>query len=1000
MSPVRMAPICRVDGTVTTIRQSGKCADRADATQRQARNAAGAGDPGSLAQTQKPVGGSRRWRHGPPTSLVLAPQCEVPGAERAGVSHWTLHPPKVIAPLPNSPDRSRSFTCSVLRNAISVPSTIVLTDQRDRLRAPTSAPKIAAPPLPSCHVSRARLEGLLSTTTRGEQHASIATVCAPPGFGKSTLLATWTTTRQRAGAITAWINLDDHDNHPTVLWSAVLNALEKHEGLASAFRRTALRVPQPGEENCFITNLVNVFDQQEHEIWVVLDDFHRLTEPAALRGLELLLERFPTGLHLMISSRTNPPLPMQRFKVAGELLELRSNDLCFTATEAAALLSSHDVALSQQDLTRLMARTEGWPVGLRLAALTLSGSADYSSTIDSFIETDHAVADYLMAEVLSVLPASYQDFLLATSVCDSFTIELASTLTGRDDAGTLLNELEQSYGLASRCSPHSEWFRYHSLLLEHLRAALQCRSLSDLRGANRTAARWFSERGHALTAIGHAIRAGDECLMASLVVEHGPALILNGRMLELGQLGRRFPSRVANRPGVSAMLAVADLATGDCRTAAERLTRLVRTEVHEQRDFDVILVALAHHARLTGRLSPQLDRLSERLDDITDPDLRILLLVNRGSVLFWLGQLRSARNDLTQALHLARERGYDYAALHCLSQLSGVAGAESNYPLMRKTAEEAIGFAHVCAIGDSPAACLAHVAAAWVAYQTLDDDVARREAETAGRMLSASNDRTVELAARSMMSIARFAQEPRDALLAMRECWNAVDTQEHVQPAVVACASTAEQKMAQRLGRADWAAEAEHRAAHWLSGTGDHALLRARAHALHGRTIAARTELRKITNGDIKCLVVSTEVEAHLLAARLAERVGDQQAASTELSTALDKAAPGEMLRPFSDEGPDIRPLIAAQIGRCGWADSFADTVLAAVPAAYSHSELSPREIQLLRELPSPATLEEIAGSLFISINTIKTHLRSIYRKLGVTTRRDAVLTARERGLL
>jgi len=825
----------------------------------------------------------------------------------------------------------------------------------------------------------------------------VTLVCAPAGFGKTTLLASWVRERSRDGAVTAWVTLDEHDNCPFVLWSAVLTALEQADpGVSLPWP------PQRGDADRFAAELVDALARQRREIWLVLDDFQRLTESSPLGGLVRLLEQLPAGLHLMISSRVDPPLPLHRFRVAGTLRELRTAELSLTATEAVSVLDCHGVTLSQADLDRLMTRTEGWPVGIRLAALALSESDDPSATIESFAETDHAVADYLIAEVLATLPADLHEFLLRTSVCDSFTAELAGTLTGRDDAGALLARLEQSYALAQRCAQPGGWFRYHSLLAEHLRAALRRRSRHDLRELHRTAAHWFRDRDHPLTALEHAISGGDEDLMASVVMEQGPGAILGGQMWPLRRLAARLPPEVADRPGVGAMLAVADLATADRRNAEERLARLATIDSYEQRDRDLLLVALVHYARLTGGMPPQVERLNERLATIAHPDLRLLILVNRGTMLYLLGELRQARGDLTRALHLARQRGYDYAALHCLSHLSGLAGAEGDDPRMRRIAEEAIGFAAERGIADSPATCVAHAAAAWGAYQTLDDDTAQREAEAAIRLLGESNDRTVELAARTMMSIARFPREPRVALRAMRECWAGIDTQENVQPTVVAAASIAEQRMALRLGRPDWAVEAERRAASWIADSGDHLLLRARARVLHGQTTAARAELKKITTGEITCLLRNTEIEAHLLTALLAQRTDDDNTAGAELSTALEMAAPMGTLRPFLDAGPgpEVRALIAAHAGRLGWVRSFADSVLAAIPSDVNGIALSPREMQLLQELPSQSTLEQIATELYVSVNTVKTHVRSIYRKLDVTTRRDAVSTARQRGLL
>lgn len=882
----------------------------------------------------------------------------------------------------------------------------VTGDANDRLRAPTPGPKTAVPPLPAGWVLRNRLHDVLTTSPVGDKETrapKVTLVRAPAGFGKTTLLVGWVRCRRHEGDATAWVSIDAHDNDPFVLWSAILTALEK-EAIAAEDTHLVPRPPERGEEERFVAALGKVVDRRQRDIWLVLDDAQRLRERDALHCLEVLLDSLPTRLHLVISTRFGEPVPLRRLRIAGVLRELGAAELGFTETETAAVLSSYSVTLAQSDLTRLMRRTEGWPAIVRLAALALSESADHTATIDSFVETDRAVADYLVGEVLSKLPADVQEFLLRTSVCEALTVELASELTGRDDAGVLLEQLERVNTLVSRCSSHSQWFRYHSLLLNYLRAALRSRSLATVAGLHRIAAAWFVKQGDALAALPHAISVGDHDLMAELVVHYGPAIVLGGQMWTLRRLGRRLPRAVAQRPVVSAMLAVAELSTGDRYSAEERLATLAmdaRT-THDKRVRDLHLVALTQLARLTGRLFPQVDELGDRHEDIEDPDLRMLALVNRGTALFWLGRLTRARSDLTRALDLAKEQGFDYATAHCLSHLSAVAGATSDLDTMTRVARDAIGFARERGLNSSPSTCIAHAAAAWAAYQSLDDETARVEAGAAARLAPATDDRTVALCARSMAAIATSTERPHAALLKLRERWDALDRGEPVQPAVVAIVGVAEQKMALRIGRPDWAADVHERAVAWIAGSGEILFMQARVHAYQGHTATALTQLDKFVTGSVRCLVVNTEIETHLLVGALAERAGDPRTARTQLVAALEKAESGHVLRPFVDTGRNLRALLASQVGRLGQLDTFASAVLAVMPAAPSRTgaELSPRELQLLYELPSLSTTEEIASAMYVSVNTVKTHLRSIYRKLGVTTRREAVLVARQWGLL
>jgi LuxR family transcriptional regulator, maltose regulon positive regulatory protein len=877
----------------------------------------------------------------------------------------------------------------------------VVGDASDKPRAPTPGPKIALPPLPAGWMDRRRLNELLTRNPIGGQEAEqpkVTLVCAPPGFGKTTLLAQWAHRREDDGA-TAWVSIDEHDNDPFVLWSAILTALEQNVKAAQL-----PYPPEPGEEERFVIALGEAFDDQPCEVWLVLDDVQRLRERDALHGLEVLAARLPTQLHLVLSSRVSEPIPLHRHRIFGTLRELDATQLAFTEAETEAVLRTHGVTLARAELTRLVERTEGWPAVIRLAALALAESNDHTATIDSFVETDRTVADYLVGEVLGQLRPDVREFLLRTSVCDSVTVELAGALTGRDDAGVLLGDLERKNTLVSRSSPHGDWYRYHSLLLDYLRAALRSRSLTAVAELHRQAADWFQGQGDALAALPHAISAGDHDLMVDLIVRYGPAIVLGGQMWTLRRLSRDLPPAVARHPAVSAMLAVTALSTGDRYLAEERLAMLTADPhtTDDPRAHDLFLVALTQHARLTGRLSPHVDELGARLHDIADPDLRMLALVNRGTALFWLGHLRRARDDLTRALDLATERRYDYAVAHCLSHLAAVNGAANHLDTMTREAWQAIEYARERGIGGSPGTCIAHAAAAWAAYQSLDDETARAEARTAAYLAPASDDRTVELCARSMAAIALSVDRPYEALLTLRETWGRVDSTERPQPAVVAINAVTEQKLALRLGRSDWAAEVGRRASAWIPDSGEILFMGARVHAYHGHPTAARTQLHRITSGLVGCVASNTELEAHLLAASLAERAGDERTARTQLTDALEMARPARLLRPFREAGPNLRTLLAQQVGRLGQLDVFAAEVLAAVPAAPAGTdvELSPREVQLLLELPSLSTTEEIATALYVSVNTVKTHLRSIYRKLGVANRRDAVFVARRRGLL
>ncbi|HKS46870.1 MAG TPA: LuxR C-terminal-related transcriptional regulator [Amycolatopsis sp.] len=865
-------------------------------------------------------------------------------------------------------------------------------------------PKITQPPPPREAIRRPRPGGMLPDVAETEDDPVVTVVCAPAGFGKTTLVSNWADDVRRAagpGSV-VWVNVDGADNDLPVFFSGVLAAFNRARA-----GQPAGQVPEPRRTGRdFVALLAEAVNRRQERVWLVLDDFHQLREPNAQQVVDVLLRRMPRNLRLVICGRVDPPVGLHRLRIAGRLREIRAGDLAFSRAETAEAIALHGIRLSEEHLDRLVSLTGGWPAAIRLAAQALRGSRDPAGTLDSFVETDRAVSEYLTGEVLSPLSEDERGFLRRLSVSDRVRPELAIALTGREDAAAVLESLARSTSLIARSGADGDRYRMHPFLRTYLRADLRRRLPTLLADLHRIAAGWFAEHGEPASAVAHAAGARDDELSARLVAEHGLALVLAGELATLRRLAATLSARARSEAEAGLVLTLADLAAGDRATAEMRLSGLTEavrnTQSERVRDLD--LIVRTHWARLSGRVVPAMDDLGGRIERIVDPDLLIFALINRGTVLFWIGDHQAAGRDLSWALRLATAHDFDHASLHCLGHLAGVASVDSDYPRMRRMADEALRFAERRGLTDNPAAGFAYTASAGAAYQFLEHEHSRDLARRALQVLGTSNDRVVEMYAVSYEAAIDFewGADPHAALVRMRRLWATVSRQDFVPPTLVAHMATIEQRMALRLGRPDWAAEAERRASAWLGEYGEAQLLRARMHAHYGRVTAARALLDKVTKGRVRCLVVSTRIEAHLLAAVLAERAHDGRSANLEVRAAIELAEPRRALRPFYDAGQEIRQLLVPQLGRLGRLDPFVEEVLEAIPPAPAGvtAELTPREVQLLRELPSLATIEEIASSLYVSVNTVKTHLRNVYRKLGVTSRRDAVIAARERGLL
>ncbi|WP_236794483.1 LuxR C-terminal-related transcriptional regulator [Amycolatopsis sp. GM8] len=827
---------------------------------------------------------------------------------------------------------------------------------------------------------------------------AVTSVCAPAGYGKTALLSAWT---HRLGSRVGWIRVDESDNDPATFCRTVL----------AAIRNAVDDRPEPpgpprqrAGEVALVSALADLLEQQDSPVFLMVDDIHRLHEPAALHVLELLTQWLPVPLRLVLSGRREAAVGLHRLRVAGLLCEIRAADLALQEDEVAEVLADAGISLDGPDIARVLALTAGWPSTVRLVALAMTRTGDRTVLDEKVVMTDPAVRDYLEREVLADLSARERAILERICVCEEFTAPAAATLTGCPDALVVLENLERDGDLVIR-NRDGVTYQLHPFLRSYLYTILSSRQPVVLASLHAAAARWSLKVGDTVTAATHSVRGGDPELIAKIVRAHGLSFVLSGEAGLLTELHAQLSPELAARPEIGLVLALGEMALGDRGSAELRLAGL-SGPIPDSGDTalrDLQLIVRTHWARLTGQLFPGMTELDERLGRMHAVDLTVLGLINRGTAALWLARYDAAVRDLEQAMRLSERHGFDVAVMHCLSNLAGVAAARGDLPRSKRLAEQAIQFARHREHMPQPSRCYAYTIGAWVAYQELDEKAAKAHIGRARELLGPTNDRVVELGALALGAIIDFehGDDPYAAHVRLRQLWSEVGTDGPVQPALAAYLVSIEQRMALRLGRPGWAAEAERRAAMWLGESGDVELMRARMLWHQGRVTAVRAHLQKIIDGELGCRAVTTRIEAYLLAAVLAHRAGDEPHADSALRAAVAVAGPRRMIRPFWDTGAEVRELLVVRQGRFGRLDEFVADVLAALPPSQPvEPELTTREAQLLRELPSLATVDEIAASLYVSANTVKTHLRNVYRKLGASSRRQAIVVARQRGLL
>jgi LuxR family maltose regulon positive regulatory protein len=384
--------------------------------------------------------------------------------------------------------------------------------------------KLAAPAPRAGLIARADVLSLLQAGLE----AKLCLLDAPPGFGKTTLLAQWQAAA--GGGRVAWVSLDEGDNDPTRFWVYVVQALRTVEPGLGAAALGALRRPSVNLDQAVLPSLVNDLSAIGGPLALVLDDYHLITNPACHQSFGFFLDHLPAGVHVVLATRVDPPLALSRMRARGELMELRVADLQFTGKEAAALLNdAMGLRLSAEEVERLVERTEGWAAGLILAGLSLRGRPDTDGFIAAFQGDNRHVADYLAAEVLARQPDQVREFLSRTSVLERLSGPLCDAMLESQGSAELLAELERSNLFLVPLDDHRQWYRYHQLFGQLLRLELGQRHPELVPVLHRRAAAWHRQAGNVDEAIGHASAAGDYAEAGALIARHWAAHWLSGQ---------------------------------------------------------------------------------------------------------------------------------------------------------------------------------------------------------------------------------------------------------------------------------------------------------------------------------------------------------------------------------------------------------------------------------------------------------------------------------------
>ena len=842
---------------------------------------------------------------------------------------------------------------------------------------------------------RGRLFDALDTGSEGR----LVLISAPAGAGKTALLSTWLAERPRRRV--AWMSLRPRRGE-SAFWAAFLEALRLVAPATPGLSR--LTAPRAGTPAGFVDRLLNVVAELRSPVSVVIDDFHNVPAGSVSGAIEQLLRAPTPKLRLIISTRHDPALPVHVFRANGELAEVRAADLAFTAEETREFLAALEVELQPAVFKVLLERTEGWAAGLRLFTLSLRGATD--GGVDVLLD-DGAAIDYLVQEALRCQPEETRRFLLQTSIVDRMTPDLAEALTGIESGGVLEDLVNQNLFI-ERVGLRPTWYRYHHLFAEILRTEMLQDSPDELRELHARAARWYLANGERIDAVQHAFAAGDLELASTCLVESWFDLLIDGDLTVQVALMDVLPSeRMPDSVPLSSAAATLAFVSGDVRRGAALLDKLgvIETAGLDQRVQAMYTFACLLRHRLDGqcaeaaRLAKTLLGLSEGgfLRGRTADRVNALALGFLGVCEMWLGR-EDAQAHLHEALHLARVTEVAHMEI---ASLGGLAMLELRQGRLRRAARLARRAADAAESGGldrTPQATLGYGVLALVEYAWNDLDAAASKARLLAALARMSGDRIARALSAYADGCVCLARGDGDFELGIQRLkgvagdWRAVDS-----PSLrAACAGVYARLVA---------AAGDHAGAQEILEQAEPApRTLARLHLTSGEPERAL----ELLDGEMVSETAVATIERNTLAAVAHRALGHTEESRAAFGRALALGEGESIRRPLLDAGPSLRELLSDHLRHSASHRWFASDLLSGLNGNNAHGSapaellepLTAREADVLRYLPTMMSNADIAGELFVSVNTIKSHVKSIYRKLGATQRRDAVHRARQLQLL
>jgi LuxR family maltose regulon positive regulatory protein len=861
-------------------------------------------------------------------------------------------------------------------------------------------------------------------------------ISAPAGFGKTTLLSEWIPKSPRC---VTWLSLDETDNDPSRFWAyfiASLQALRSDLGESALQSLQSSQVPPIAS---ILTTLINDITAFPDVFAIVLDDYHIIESQSIQEGLTFLIDHLPGNMHLVLTTRIDPPLPLARLRARDQLTEIRVKNLRFTIDETQSFLNQEvGEKFTAEEVAALEERTEGWIAGLQIAALSMQGHEDISGFIQAFSGSHRHILGYLADEALNQRPKGSLNFLLQTSILDRLCGPLCDAVTGDSAGQSILENLEHANLFITSLDDEGKWYRYHHLFAEVLQERLRQSQPEEISSFYRRASEWFEGSGSIAEAIEYALRGRDWPRAIRLIEANMEGARLRGEIFTLLRwLGALPDEAIYAHPTLGLSHALILTAVDEFTAAEERL------EVAERALRSNPLPDSVEQSALLGQLAvvrqPNMLMLGYPGEEILaagQEALRLLPesdLARRGSALrlmgcayyLQLGDMQAAERSFQEALPLVRAGGDTFGELLVqfhLSQMRAIQGRlraaeEPCKELIRLAAQP--GWEHVPAVG------FGRVMLGRILYER-DDLLGAQEALATGTAeLGGFSLKRPEIIGLILLTRVKLALgEIEEARSTLGHAWGTIQKYNLKQITIPAPAYRA--RLLLQMGNlrtaAEWAATIELPTDGPLNPALEYDFITlARIQLAQGQLAEARQLLARLLPPAEEAGRISRAIEILAMQAVSASAQQEHAEALAALNHALDLAEQEGYIRTFIDEGEPMRMLlldyqseIKKRISERIEIDAlrlltYSDKLLAAFsqPALVEKPKqdailepLSERELDVLRLIATGRTNQEIADILVIALSTVKSHINNIYGKLGTNRRTQAIAIAREKGLL